>query len=220
MRTAVLICSCHAQRGRRAAQRETWIKQLTPDMPYFFYVGQGSTELEADVVRLDVADGYNDLPPKLHKALSHAVNTLSFDWLIRLDDDSFLAPERLPGLIAEMAGRGADYFGSDSCRAEGSGYATGGAGMVLSRKAAEILTQSPCPPPCPRSPDQDDGWAGFTLWRNGVKFYWTPRLHHDQVFRPQPSNDIVTGHYVLPPEMQALYRRLYDAALQRHGDPE
>jgi hypothetical protein len=206
MRIAVLICSCHANERKRGAVRDTWVKRLTPDMPYYFYVGRGN-DWKPDVVVFDVADGYNDLPPKTHMAITQAVNTIAFDWLIRLDDDTFLAPERLPGLIAEMESYGAAYFGSERCR--DSRYATGGAGVVLSRKAAEIVAYSQRPPSCPESPDQDDGWIGLMLRQKGMKFYWTPRLHHDLAFRPRPDNDIVTGHYVLPGEMRTLYSALY-----------
>lgn len=214
MRIAVLICSCHRNRHKRGAVRDTWVKRLTPDMPYFFYVGRVNgvvalmTEpLEPDVVMFDDLDGYYDLPPKTHAAITLAVNKITFDWLIRVDDDTFLVPERLPGLIADMASYGAAYFGSERCRDDM--YATGGAGVVLSRKAAEIVAYAPHPPSCPESPDQDDGWVGLVLRQKGMKYYWTPRLHHDTTLRPRPNNDLVTGHYVLPGEMRKLYSALY-----------
>ena len=179
-------------------------------MPYFFYVGRGDTELEPDVMMFDVADSYNDLPPKTHMAITQAVNTITFDWLIRLDDDTFLAPERLSGLITEMASYGAEYIGSERCR--DSMYATGGAGVILSRRLAELVACSPRPASCPESPDQDDGWIGWKVRQQGNKFFWTPRLHHDLAYRPGPQNDIVTGHYVLPSEMRRLYATLYERA--------
>ena len=204
MRIAVLICSCRAYAHKRVAQRDTWLRKLTPDMPYFFYVGRGEGAVEPDVVEIDALDGYNDLPPKTHLAIRHAVSTLEFDWMIRLDDDTFMAPERLPGLIGPATSQ---YIGSDRCYVPM--YATGGAGVILSRALAELVAAQPTPGSCPQNPDQDDGWIGLVVRNAGHKLFWTPRLHHERAMRPGPHNDLVTGHWVLPSEMRRTYATLY-----------
>lgn len=204
MRIAVLICSCRAYAHKRLAQRDTWLRRLTPDMPYFFYMGRGDGPLEPDVVVVDAPDGYNDLPPKTHLAIRHAVSALAFDWMIRLDDDTFMAPERLAGLIRSATSQ---YIGSDRCCV--SMYATGGAGVILSRSLAEHVADQPIPASCPENPDQDDGWIGLVVRNAGHKLFCTPRLHHVRAMRPGPQNDLVTAHWVLPSEMRDVYAKLY-----------
>jgi len=206
MRIAVLICTCHAHWTKRVALRSTWLKKLTADMPYFFYVGWDAGRVaEVDMAVVDAPDGLHDLPTKTQRAIARACATLEFDWLIRLDDDTFLAPERLPGLIAAA---NSEYIGGDCCQQHG--YATGGAGVILSRRLAELIASQPTP----RPPflDQDDGWIGAVVRAAGHRLWWSPRLSHHYRLRPGPQNDMVTGHYVSPTEMRTLYASLYENA--------
>ena len=137
-------------------------------------------------------------------AIRYAVSTLAFDWMIRLDDDTFMAPERLPGLIYSSTSQ---YIGSDRCYVPM--YATGGAGVILSRPLAEHVAAQPTPASCPENPDQDDGWIGLVVRNAGHKLFWTPRLHHERAMRPGLQNDLVTAHWVLPSEMRDVYAKFY-----------
>lgn len=206
MRIVVLICSCHQHRERRDAVRETWLKQLPPDMPHFFYVGRGDTPLEPDVIHLDVGDTYEDLPPKSHAVYNYLLKMHQFDWSIKVDDDSFLAPERLPGLI-EMGSKVSEYIGSDA--EYKNMYATGGAGIVLSRRLAEVVASQPMPLSNPANPDGEDGWIGLVVRQAKNKLWWTPRLQHSEGLHPQKDNDVVTGHWIKPDDMRKFYAALY-----------
>lgn len=206
MRILVLICSCRAYPHKRNAVRDTWLQKLDEHMPHFFYVGRGEGALEPDVVELDCGDTYEDLPPKSREAYRYACEHYQFNWAIKVDDDTFLAPERLPGLIA-LGSQHSEYIGST---AEAHNlYATGGAGIILSRRLCELIASQPVPASNPVNQDGEDGWIGLKLRDAKNRLWSSARLQHHRPLHPQKDNDVVTGHWITPEEMRKFYKALY-----------
>lgn len=196
MKLLVVINSCHAYRHKRDACRETWIPYLPPGTDHFFFVGEGTTELEPDVLPTPFEDSRGWNPHKAHHAFTHALR-YDFDWLFRVDDDTFVVPERIPSLFWDAK---AEMIGGD-CMWQW-GWSTGGAGLMFKRRLVDAMVQTGVWEGCS---DGDDGWACACARKAGAKFYWTPRLRHQYDIRPNPFNDMVTGHYVTPKEMRVLH---------------
>jgi len=202
MKLLVIILSCHANRHKRDAIRDTWLKRLPGE--HFFYTGIGDTALEPDVLQFPFEDTHG-ATCRTHAAFKYALEHHAFDWLFRVDDDTFVVPERIPSLFWEPT---AEMIGGDVMAKWNWG--TGGAGLLFSRRIVEIMVAKGVPDNCS---DGDDGWACWRAREAGAKYYWTPRLRHQPDIRPEPRNDMVTGHYVTSIEM-----RVYDAKFSgRHS---
>ena len=198
MKLLTAIISCHAHRHKRDAVRDTWLKRLPGE--HFFYTGIGDTVLEPDVLQFPFED-VRGAAHRTHAAFKYALERYAFDWLFRVDDDTFVVPERIPTLFWEP---NAEMIGGDVMAKWNWG--TGGAGLLFTRRLIQFMVDEGVPATGPGSTDGDDGWACWRAREAGAKYYWTPRLRHQPDMRPEPCNDMVTGHYVTPREM-----RVYDA---------
>lgn len=205
MKLLVTINSCHAYRHRRDAVRDTWLKHLSPDTSYFFYLGEGDTELEPGVLRMPYEDTREANTHKTHHAFAQALQNYEFDWLFRVDDDTFVVPERIPSLFWEPK---AEMIGGDLMWPWGWG--TGGAGLLFTRRLIEHMVTAGVGD---MGGAGDDGWACGRARQAGAQYYWTPRLRHQNDIRPHRNNDMVTSHYATPREMRYLQN------LMEHGDP-
>jgi hypothetical protein len=201
MRYLILIASCVKNADRRAAQRETWLTKLLPDMTPLFYVGHGAKVDEPNTVQLYVEDNYEALPHKMHAAVSYAAANFTFDYMFRVDDDTYAVPARFDSLFWQP---GMEMIGGDIMSEHQ--WSTGGAGLMFSRRLVDCMVKTPPRTPCP---DCDDGWACEVGRKNKAKFYWTPRLQHENKPLPHPRNDMVTGHHLSPDEMRRLHRTFY-----------
>lgn len=96
--TFILILSGCKMMDRRQNCRNVWLKHLLPDMRYKFVVGEGILEDSSynDVIQLhDTGDDYASCASKLDKMLHWITSNYIFDWLVVVDDDTYLVPERL-----------------------------------------------------------------------------------------------------------------------------
>ena len=75
-RILIGICSCHRPAAAllRSAVRETWLRRLPGEAQAFFFVGNGTKPLEADIVQFAVDDGYKALPAKVQAFFKWAVH--------------------------------------------------------------------------------------------------------------------------------------------------
>ncbi len=231
MRIFILIASARVYTERREGCRSTWIKRLDAGMDYIFHAA-GGDPLEPDVqLRPDAEDVYGKCANLWH-GMRWAVKERQFDWFFRVDDDTYVVPERIRALIGSfskvecaMDNRSfigvecpldgskvnvnfnrAEYIGSSKCAA--TRYGTGGAGFFMSRRLVEHVAS--LPEPVDNGRDMDDGWVGWVARRFGCPFHWTHRLVHDKGPWPALNNDLVTGHYLTPEDMRACYRELYE----------
>lgn len=220
MKVFILICSAHSMRERRDGIRATWLKRLLPNMNHRFYVGQGpgAPADEPDVVQLDTGDSWSGLTHKIQAAFQHSLQ-FDYDWLFKVDDDSYVVPERFhlafttcvlpdaypvrPGGSRERRGTEPDYIGGFGVKQECYGL---GCGYILARKWVERLAV------CPKEPellDSEDGWVGQHC-RDWTRFYYTEVIHHkcDHDW-PKPDNQVMLCHEVRGVEMMFKYHARY-----------
>lgn len=118
---------CEDQRARVWKQRTTFL----PDFPhdYKFFYGRGAhRDPLPDEVFLDCGDRYTDNPDKM-KAICRYALANGYDYLLRIDDDTFIYSERLLNLDWQRH----DYSGADvGC------FHPGGC-VFLSRRAMELV---------------------------------------------------------------------------------
>jgi hypothetical protein len=165
-RLLIAITSCHKNADKRQACRDTWLKGAEID--YKFFLGAGDTKPAEDEVVLDCPDDYDNLILKT-RALVRWAYDQGYELLVKMDDDSFCNISRLlKGPIWKR-----DYVGF--CRKQG--YAQGGAGYSLSRKAMQAVLEH-------RHPGIDTLEDRY-VWRCCVGAGIDP--HHDTKLTPDAS---------------------------------
>ena len=161
MKPFFAIISCHKNRHRRDAIRKTWLGDIGERADYKFFVGNGDTELEEDVVKLEVADDYKNLPHKVRAVLQWVLNQ-DYKDILKVDDDVYVFPER----ILACMGKG-DYVGrwaSASSAVCPKGFISGFA-YWLTESSARIMANT--------EPDlnitaSEDCWTGRVLSEHGI----------------------------------------------------
>ena len=183
-RVLVGICSCTGADARRSAVRRTWLKGLPQGMTAVFFVGAGPAVDKADVVQLPVQDDYCALPQKVQALFRYALERYDFDYLFKCDDDTYVCAERLLAL----AGEGGDYVGSTAWAAQG--YASGGAGYLLSARSVAVVAGAR-----PAGRGAEDLWVGQVLGDQGIRLQPTARLQMDHRNLPGPRNQLISAHW-------------------------
>lgn len=169
MKILIAIKCCHARQAFAEASRQTWIKNLQ-DVDYKIFYGHGHHELKSDEVQIDAPDGYYDLATKMYEMIRWAWEH-GYDFLLQLDDDTYVRSTQLHrsnffkhNFVAGVS------FGVDEHNRVFQ-YLTGqsatGPGYWLSRKAMEIIINSPRP----AHAWPDEPWVGQVLEKNGIKVH-------------------------------------------------
>lgn len=155
------IYTCPKFTVRANGIRNTWLKLLPENIRVLFVFGRPgeSPSLEGDCLFLDCEEAYEKLPYKSHAFYEYCYKNLDFDYILKIDDDTYLDLGQFLGFDKQ----GADYVGQfrDSplkdrgktwhygkCTDKSyevpddaefvCGWATGG-GYFLSKKAVGIL---------------------------------------------------------------------------------
>jgi len=175
MRTLIAVTTCHARRAYADAQRATWA--AGPNRPYLFkgldaevvfFVGGGSAEREDEVI-LDVDDSYRGLPAKVKVAMRWALDN-SFDSVLKLDDDVYVVPSRLPDYrdyTNQYEGPGTNYVGN--FRTHNGNYPydyASGFCYWLGRSSVEAIAAAPL-----TDDTMEDRWVGTALALARAKTY-------------------------------------------------
>jgi hypothetical protein len=95
-------------------------------------VGNGVSAPEPDEIQADAPDAYKALSFKVNKMLDYSVRW-NYDYTVLVDTDTFIDPRELDALpwgTFDYAGQWLSWEG---------GFAFGGPGLALSKKAAEIV---------------------------------------------------------------------------------
>ncbi|MFP4281796.1 MAG: hypothetical protein ACLFU2_04165 [Opitutales bacterium] len=124
---AVLSCRAHRE-TRQQAVRETWARHLPTGWRLVFLEGGAeSPALEGDRLLLPAPETYEDLAERMHAFFRLFRDEPKPRLLLKVDDDTFVRSDRLPGLLDEAPGT--DYRGH--CEQVefvlGAPYAQGGA---------------------------------------------------------------------------------------------
>ena len=130
-------------------------------------------------------DNYESLPQKVREMFRWALSETDFDWLFKCDDDTYIRCDRL--LAVDVRGR--DYIGGEW--SPGVGYASGGAGYLLNRRATQIVVQQ-----LSNSTGPEDLLVGQSLRDAGIPLSIDSRFiaFGDDNLRPLPGNSLITTH--------------------------
>jgi predicted O-methyltransferase YrrM len=197
LRILIGICSAHRYPDRRQAVRETWLGQLPPDVAALFFIGAGGPCNEPGVVALPVSDDYQQLSAKVHCFYRYALEHYEFDYLFKCDDDTYVHAERL----SKLPRPDVDLLGSNELEREG--FASGGAGYLLSRNMVEHLVREPVA----ARPDEDVLFSRRAL-ASALRVASTSSLQGFGDHWPEPGNEIVTAHWCGPFEMRRIHAGL------------
>ena len=90
--TILVIYSCRNYLDTRIkAIRETWLKDVKLlGIPYVILVGDGDDQMQGDILALDVADTYEELPQKSLKLYEWIHSHTDAQFVLKIDDDCFL----------------------------------------------------------------------------------------------------------------------------------
>jgi hypothetical protein len=165
----IAIKTCHAYREKTDLQRRLWLHRVHgADVRFFF--GRGATrDPLPDEVFIDCDDSYAGIVAKGRAMLAWAWEN-GYDYVFYTDDDVYIMPERLlrsDFYLYDYVGRFASVSGTD----DGTGYASGGPGIWLSRHSLQVVIDNP-PNPKEGSDDRD---IGLTLGAHGIKCHLDQR---------------------------------------------
>lgn len=107
MKLFVCIISCNKNLAKLNSLRNTWIKDLKKHgIDYRFFIGNKTETKHNDVVCLDVDDSYEGLRVKSIESFKYCLQNFNFDYLLKVDDDTFVDIDELVKLknISEYTG--------------------------------------------------------------------------------------------------------------------
>jgi hypothetical protein len=217
--------------ARRQAIRDTYLKELVevPNVDYKFFFGKtprparaqrnkyanpeqnaALREPLADEVFLDCPDFYFENSRKM-KAIIRWAQAHEYDYLLRLDDDSYFWPERLEEYLPQIEGN--DYVGaSTDSKAK---FHPGGC-LFLSAHAMRLVEGSNL------GNWADDCWIGDVMRKHGVpltglitedgrdaiQMAWGNEYVVDETLN---TAGLLAAHSCRPAIMRAYYERDYKA---------
>jgi hypothetical protein len=185
------LLSCRSTQDRRDLCRATWVPVVQSlGIRVVFMVGGYDDLLEADeMLYLPVHDGYRELPQKTTAFCRWAVDNTDATHLFKADDDTLLHPWRFKE-FADSIPPDKEYIGSE-WRAK-SGYASGGAGYTISRRAAELVAQQK------RFKGPEDMITGTVMLKHRITFHRDRRFipFGNEQRRPLPDNDLISTHKI------------------------
>ena len=155
----VITCPRYAYKVKGI--QDTWLKSVPPNIRVVFVYGRPGQKasLEGDRLFLDCPETYEGLPQKMHNFFQFCVRNFEFDYLLKIDDDSYVDIGKLLAFdlrdrdyIGLFRGMGDErvtrtwHYGKCTDKSlevpyEGkyiADWARGG-GYILSRRAIEIL---------------------------------------------------------------------------------
>lgn len=135
---------------------------------------------------LPVPNDYPSLPQRTRAFCQWALGQDDWDYLFKCDDDTYVSMSRLIQYPLT-----ADYIGSEW--SPGVGYASGGAGYFLSRRAAQIVAEH-----MTQQIGDEDVLVRDTLVAHGIPFTQDQRFvaFGNNLHRPRVDNDLITLHGV------------------------
>ncbi len=156
----IAVVTCRKNEHRRALIEKHWAAEARSrygfEVVYLVGNGDAPSYRDGDTLFLRAGDHYEHLPRKVYELCKFAAHALSFDYLLKTDDDVFVNLERLAALQLEgapyaggMCGESPDFdrnwhLGKTRSHAgEYTGAYQGpwcsGSGYFLSRRAATVV---------------------------------------------------------------------------------
>lgn len=177
MKLLIAILSCHALRHCEKAERDTWITEIPQGVDYKFFLGNPTSTLENDEVFLDVDDAFQGVTEKTVALYRWALEK-GYDYTYKCDLDTLVRPQ----LLLRSGFEQNDYVGGYN-----EGFASGGSGYCLSRKALQVVVDGKYEP----GPAEDWNIAN-ALREKGILLHGDDRY----VFRPgyKMNDDTISYH--------------------------
>jgi hypothetical protein len=173
MKVLIAVMSCCRDQPTHKAIRDTWARNSPVDVRFF--LGRGCKPECGDEIAVDALDDYDHVTEKSREIFRWAL-ARDYDFVLHCGRDTYVVIECLMNAGLENY----DYAG---CKTGGSDqrmicpiefnskgwceYASGGAGSWLSRKAMQLIVDSPMYHPA------DDLLYGMVLGHAGI-----PLFHH------------------------------------------
>lgn len=216
VKVLLAILACERDVALQNLQRQMFLKNTSLDYRFF----AGSANLKSpDVVSLGVSDDFLALPFKTQAMCRWAFEN-GYDFVFKLDTDTYLRPERLiPSGFQRH-----NYTGFFSYDPGPGAYASGGPGYWLSRASMEIVSGSKAiflDMPNPSNPTEPS-WRGEDL-----QVCWVLRDHGIHCHKdlryclrspgPLPGNNLITVHDVLIKDKRQRLETAHRAWLQAGG---
>lgn len=199
MKLAILVLSCAKYEERRQACRDTWAKNLPAGVAVHFVRGFADTQ-GTDEWLLPCPDTYPELPQKTRQALIKALKVYpDCSFFFKCDDDSLICVQRLLDYIATNPGQ---YCGKPMIH-EWPVFASGGAGYLLSRKAAQIVAET-------MTIQQGAEDLSVARCLADAKIPLTSCMKFNPWNNPVPTidNDLISAHYLTPTLMRQTWNNL------------
>ncbi len=189
---------------RRQACLETWANVSDrDDVDVVFLVGKqdcGLPRREGPILYCPCPDDYDSLPQKTRWFCLWALVNCQFEYLFKCDDDTYVD---IPRLLT--CGVTADYAGYNI-----AGYASGGAGYLLSKNAAISVVGRLF-----EATGAEDRLVQCVLGQAGIPYTPDGRFHAYDNAWPTEHNSLITSHYVTPERMRSLHaERMHARASQ------
>lgn len=165
MKPLILITSCSYRLDQNQQCRKTWLQLWNHLIDYRFVLGVGNTAQQDDELIVETDDSYNGLPAKIQKSHEWAFKQ-GYEFILKTDSDIYMHVPRLLDSGFEKYDYSGNFYYPDF--AMGSAY-------WLSRKATEILIQSPLP--YSGSDGGDDVWVGSVMKKHNVLSHHEPRYY-------------------------------------------
>lgn len=214
MRVLIAILSCAKDRPLEDAHRESCMGDLC-DYRYFLggYPAPPRYATARDEVWFEkVGDDYASLPFKTQEICRYALG-LGYDYIFKADVNTYI---HVPRLLRTNYWKH-DYIGFYRGNHEiPGGYASGGSGYWLSRRAMEIVANTEM------QLDYIDGERGYVrgedlqvgraLFANGIVCHWSEAYRLDDQY-PAPWNSIITNHDVRNPNNGPQMRKMHEQVL-------
>lgn len=209
---------CLDQQARVNTQRATWLSDLkTLGVDHKFFYGTVLRDIVTkpncrpdpnrvipvlrdplpDEIYLECGDNYTQNPHKLKGIFQYALNN-GYDYVLRVDDDTFVYPERL--IVGEYSNWSTvDYSGA------GNGVFHPGGCLFVSRRAMELALSSPI------TNYADDVWLGAVMSENRIPVHEIASVHnlfgdnYNVVPEELPIERLSAFHSCKPAAMEKLY---------------
>lgn len=219
--------------GKHQMMRDTFLKHLSKfqGLEYKFFIGDGTpTGDDESILRasfsapdaklyqnksqkcatpfsyapqnderiLAIPDDYMHVAYKIREGHRWGLQN-GFDFIFQCFIDTYIDLQRL----VDSGFEDYDYVGS---AAGTTGYASGGSGYCLSRRASQYVVNSPV------TDWADDRWVGAILSNNGILLHDDRRYGTYPIF-PKQTNDCITSHLSVTPSIYNpnLMKTVYDS---------
>jgi len=207
---AIYTCSRPKYQARLQVLQETWLPLAAPFHDIRFFDG----------MRLGVPDDYWSLPQKTKALCKYAIQH-GYDYLLKVDDDTYVHPDKLAPPGVDYAGiriKANDLGFPPTFAASPKGthpfdYASGGA-YWLSRKAMEIVAETEI------DDWAEDRWVGQTLGRHGIVFTELKDylFYHEYSIEPYLRREFTLLTQIPTPEHIREYHRKFLLKSQKMFD--